>query len=119
MNQTKEVIQYEVLSPWAEADSIPKKGIAPRVTKLEGKTIGLFENQKVSAKPMLNAVEEQLKKRFPSCKFSRYVAPPDTGPGAVSAKEPTAGKEQIASKYKDKFEEWLRGVDAVIAAVGD
>ena len=115
----KENHQYEVLSPWADADSIPKKGITPRVTNLEGKTIGLFENQKVSAKPILTAVEEMLKERYPTCKFSWYVAPPDTGPGAISPKEPTAGKEQIASKYKDKFEEWLRGVDTVVAAVGD
>jgi hypothetical protein len=119
MSTGRSIDQYEVLSPWADADSKPKKGITPRVTNLEGKTIGLFENQKVSAKPILNAVEEKLKERFPTCKFSRYVAPPDTGPGAVSSKEPTAGKEQIASKYKDKFEEWLKGVDTVVAAVGD
>ena len=110
---------YEVLSPWAEADSIPKKGITARLANLDGKTIGLFENHKISAKPMLTAVEEQLKERYPTCKFSRYVAPPDTGPGAVSSKEPNAGIEQIASKHKDKFEEWLKGVDAVVAAVGD
>ncbi len=119
MNTGKANDQYEVLSPWAEADAIPKKGITPRVTNLEGKTIGLFENHKVSAKPILNAVEQQLKERYPTCKFSRYVSPADTGPGAVSSKEPVAGKEQIASKYKDKFEEWLRGVDTVVAAVGD
>jgi hypothetical protein len=119
MNTGKTYNKYEVLSPWSDADYKPKKGITSRVTDLEAKTIGLFENHKVSAKPILSAVEEKLKERFPTCKFSRYVSPPDTGPGAVSSKEPTAGKEQIASKYKEKFEEWLKGVDTVVAAVGD
>jgi hypothetical protein len=105
--------QYEVLSPWAEADSISKKGITPRVTNLEGKTIGLFENQKISAKPILTAIEKELKERFPTCKFSWYVCPQDIGPA------PGPPKRQIDSKYKDKFEEWLKGVDTVVAAVGD
>jgi hypothetical protein len=106
-------MNYEVLSPWADADSIPKKGLTPRVPNLEGKTIGLFENQKVSARPILDAVEKQLKERFPTNKFSRYICPADIGP----SKGPP--KQQIDSKYKDKFEDWLKGVDAVVAAVGD
>jgi hypothetical protein len=105
--------QYEVLSPWGDADLIPKKGITPRVTNLEGKTIGLFENEKSCAKPILNAVKEQLKKRFPTCKFSRYVRPLDTGPASG------VPQEQAESKYKAKFEAWLKGVDTVVAAVGD
>jgi hypothetical protein len=105
--------QYEVLSPWAEADSVPKKGITPRVTDLEGKTIGLFENHKISAKPILSAIARELKERFPTCKFSWYVCPQDIGPAFGPP------KRQVDSKYKDKFEEWLRGVDTVVAAVGD
>ena len=106
-------MNYEVLSPWADADSIPKKGITPRVTSLEGKTIGLFENQKVSAKPILTAVEKQLKERFPTCKFSWFTSPEDIGP----IKGPPT--QLINSKYKDQFEDWLKGVDTVVAAVGD
>jgi hypothetical protein len=105
--------QYEVLSPWADADSIPRKGITPRVTNLEGKTIGLFENHKISAKPILTAVEKELKERFPTCKFSWYVCPPDIGPASGPP------KRQVDSIHKDKFEEWLKGVDTVVAAVGD
>jgi len=106
-------MNYEVLSPWADADSIPKRGLTPRVANLEGKTIGLFENHKITAKPILNAVESQLKERYPTCKFSRYISPQDTGPALGPP------KQQKDSIYKDKFEDWLKGVDAVIAAVGD
>ncbi|MDZ7261746.1 MAG: hypothetical protein ONB05_06540 [candidate division KSB1 bacterium] len=113
MNMAKQNGQYEVLSPWADADSIPKKGITPRVTDLEGKTIGLFENQKTSAKPISTAVTRELKERFPTCKFSWYVCPQDIGPASGPP------KLQIDSKYKEKFEEWLKSVDTVVAAVGD
>jgi hypothetical protein len=106
-------MNYEVLSPWADAESIPKRGITPRLTSLEGKTIGLFENHKITAKPILDAVENQLKERYPSIKFSRYVSPQDTGPAFGPP------KQQKDSIYKDKFEDWLKGVDAVVAAVGD
>ena len=34
--------QYEVLSPWAEVDPIPLRGISPRIKTLAGKKIGLF-----------------------------------------------------------------------------
>jgi hypothetical protein len=66
-----------------------------------------------AAKPILTEVEAKLKERYPTCKFSWYVAPPDTGPTSG------APMEQVESKYKAKFEEWVKGVDAVVAAVGD
>ena len=31
---------FEVLSPWAEVDPVPLKGISPRLKSLEGKKIG-------------------------------------------------------------------------------
>ena len=34
--------QYEVLSPWADVDPIPVRGISPRLDSVEGKKIGLF-----------------------------------------------------------------------------
>lgn len=99
--------QYEVLNPWADVDPGALKGITPRVTDLMGKTVGLFCNNKVAAPPVLAAVEKRLKERFPTLKFSpfRFYQP--------------AVYEVTLSKHKARFEEWLKGVDTVVAAVGD
>ena len=35
MTPSQSVAAYEVLSPWAEADPIPLKGLAPRLDKLD------------------------------------------------------------------------------------
>ncbi len=97
--------EYEVLSPVAEIDPVPIKGISPRMTDLAGKTIGLFDNGKVAASPIRDVVERRLKEKYSGLKFTRFVF-----------------KEHIAvieTKEKARFEEWLKGVDTVIAAVGD
>lgn len=99
--------QYGVLSPWAEADPIPLRSISPRLTSLAGKKIGLFATAKRGSRPILTAVEKELKDRFPSCETSWWV-----GEGAYSIL-------QVEGKNKSRFEEWVKGVDAVVAAVGD
>ena len=98
--------QYEVLSPWAEADPIPLRGISPRLTDLTGKTAGLFRNSKRAAKPTLTLVEEKLKARYPTLEFSPYAFMPNAG--VTETEEWTA-----------RFEEWLKEVDAVILSYGD
>ena len=65
--------EYKVLSPWAEADPIPFKGISPRVDTLEGKTIGLFQNSKRAALPLMNVLEKRLKDKFPTAKFTEIA----------------------------------------------
>jgi hypothetical protein len=97
--------QYEVLSPWAEADPVPIKGILPRVTDLSGKKIGLFTNAKAVAPLILTVVEQKLKERFPTCETSWYHG--------KRQGLPEKGEEKV------KFEEWLKGVDTVILGVGD
>jgi hypothetical protein len=97
---------YEVLSPWAEADPIPFKGLAPRITDLAGKNIGLLCNNKRAAPLILNAAERILKERFPTSKISWFRA----RSFSVSSLEP----DNLA-----RFGDWIRGVDAVVAAVGD
>jgi hypothetical protein len=106
MTANKASASYEVLSPWAEADPIPLKGLAPRVTDLAGKRIGLLCNIKRAAPLILNVTERILKKRFPTSEISWFRA----RSFSVSSLEP----ENLA-----KFEEWINGVDAVVAAVGD
>lgn len=97
--------QYEVLSPWADVDPVSLKGISHRLTDLAGKKIGLYNNPKRASKPMLGIVERRLKERFPTIEFSRFM---------IEVNECIADTE-----YRDKWEEWLKGVDAVVLSYGD
>lgn len=97
--------QYEVMSPWADADPIPLRGIAPRLNTLDGKRIGLFTNDKVAAPLIQNAVERRLKERFPSAIFPRFFR--------------TVNLEVNETPGKNDFEKWVREVDAVILTVAD
>jgi hypothetical protein len=97
---------FEILSPWADADPIPHRAISPRISDLAGRKIGLFCNTKRVANPTLKAVESRLKKRYPSATFSWFF---NTAPNEAIVEQPRKGE----------FEDWLKGVDAVIAAYGD
>jgi len=102
----KRQAQYETMSPWADADPVPVRGITPGLTGLEGRKIGLFANGKRAAVPMLAAVERQLKERIPSAETSWYRCSEFNTP-------------EILTHGKEKFEAWVCGVDAVILSVGD
>ena len=86
---------------------MPSRGITPRLTDLAGKKIGLLANAKRAARPILAVVERKLKERFPSAQISWYFTQYAVGPAEVD------------TENKAKFEDWLRGIDAVVAAVGD
>ncbi len=108
MNTNKTNGQYEVLSPWAEADPIPPRGLtAARLTDLADKKIGLLCNTKRSAHLISAAVERNLKERFPTSEISRYSTLRSVGP------------PEIETEGQTRFEEWIKGVDAVVAAIGD
>jgi hypothetical protein len=98
---------YEVLNPWAEVDPIPLRGLSPRLSNLAGKKVGLSCNSKLASKSILTEIEKKLKERFPTCETSWYI---DSEPYL---------HRQNPRKDKSKFEEWVSGVDAIIAAVGD
>jgi len=97
---------YEVLSPWAEADPVAYRGISPRVGDPNGKAIGLLCNSKRVAPPTLKAVESRLKKQYPKASISWFY---NTVPNETMDQQPRKGE----------FEEWLKGVDVIIAAYGD
>jgi hypothetical protein len=99
-------IQYEVLSPWAESDPIPPRGLAPRLETLAGKKIGLFLNTKRAAKPMAAAIANRLKEKFPTSETSIFASPLST----VILKD---------TKDGDKFVAWVKSMNAVILLVGD
>ncbi len=99
--------QYQVLSPWAEADPIPLRGLsAPRLDTLAGKKIGLFVNYKRAARPIAESVERRLNAMYPDARISYFVSTEWN----VSV---------VETKNKDKFEAWAKDVDAVILSVGD
>jgi hypothetical protein len=106
MTPGKTDVVYEVLSPWAEADPVTLHGLAPRLDKLEGKKIGLLQNSKRAAPGILSVTERLLKEKFPGARMSKFEA----RSFSVSSLEP---------QRKQEFEDWLKGADAVIAAVGD
>jgi len=97
---------YEVLSPWGEVDPIFLRPISRRLSTIENKTIGLFANNKRAASPIQAALEVQLKTQFPSVKISHYVF--------------KGGNREVAgTEYEAGYTDWLKGVDAVVSAVGD
>jgi hypothetical protein len=99
--------QYEVLSPWAEIDPVPRRGISPRLSGLNGKNIGLFTNGKRASHPIQAVIERKLKERYPALNFSYFE--PATGPEA----------DDVEKREKSSLQDWAKGVDAVVLAVGD
>ena len=102
-NGQKESEKYRALSPWAEADPRPLRAISPRPEEIGEKKIGFFVNSKRGAAFITEAVEKRLKEEWPSVKTSRY--------GST-----VANVREIDSPNKDKFVEWVKGVDAVMLA---
>ena len=106
MNVSKPDLRYSVLSPWAEVDPVPLKGIAPRLDDLSGKKIGLFCNFKPAARPVLTAVGDRLRERYPASELIWYDSP-------------VTNVGQLNGAEKVKFDDWLNKVDAAVLAVGD
>jgi hypothetical protein len=102
----KQDIQFEVLSPWADADPIPVRGISPRLDSLAGKKIGLFVNSKRAAMPISKSVDKKLKEMYPDIQTIVF-----------HSTEPNVN--EIETKNRENFTAWVKDVDAVIALVGD
>jgi hypothetical protein len=97
---------YEVLNPWAEVDPVPLRGITPRPGDLAGKKIGLYSNGKRAAALTLTAFETRLKEKVPSAETTWYISTKINTP-------------EILTEGRARFEEWVRGVDAVVLSVAD
>jgi hypothetical protein len=98
---------YEVLSPLGDIDPISLKGISPRLDQLGGKKIGLFCNYKPAARPILRVIENRLKRRYPDCQISWYT------------QELNHPVTKMNKEDRKKFEDWVKGNDGIIAALGD
>jgi len=98
--------QFEVLSPWADVDPIPLRGISPRLQTLSGKKIGIFVNPKRAAMPIAESIIRRLGTMYPDAQTVIYHS---VG----------ANVNEIETNNKEKFMAWAKGVDAAIAVVGD
>jgi hypothetical protein len=98
--------QFEVLSPWADVDPIPLRGISPRIPTLAGKKIGLFVNPKRAAMPIAESIQKRLGAMYPDAQ-------------TVIFRDTEANVSVIETKNKDRFIAWAKGIDAAIAVVGD
>ena len=98
--------EYEVLSPWADADPVPLRGISKRPETLSGAKIGLYSNRKRAAQLTLSAVERQLLEKYPAARTSWYACS-------------TINTPEMLTEGKAKFEAWVGGVDAVVLSVAD
>ena len=93
------ICTYETLGLWAEADPVTPRGLtAERPVDLAGKTIGLFHIWKRASRPILEVLEQELKQRFPSVRFSWYT-------------ETEMNTPEIESRASGKFEDWLKELD--------
>ena len=99
-------IQYETLSPWADVDPRPLKGISPRLDNLSGKKIGLFANYKRAAMPIARSLQVKFRAEYPDSEFSIYHSD-------------QWNVNEIETKNGEKFKKWVEGQDAVILLVGD
>lgn len=97
---------YDVLSPWADTDPVPLRGITPRPKDLSGRKIGLFSNGKRAAALTLAALESRLQEKVPSVETSWYTSTRVNTP-------------EILTEGKARFEAWVGGLDAVVLSVGD
>jgi hypothetical protein len=98
--------QFEVLSPWADADPIPFRGISPRIETLSGKKIGLFVNPKRAALPIAESIQQRLADMYPDAEIIMY-------------RSYGANVNEIETENKEAFTAWAKSLDAAIAVVGD
>jgi hypothetical protein len=98
--------QFEVLSPWADIDPMPLRGISTRIPTLAGKKIGLFVNPKRAAMPIAESIDKRLKTMYPDIQ-------------TIVFHSVGANVNEIETKNKEKFTAWAKGLDAAIAVVGD
>jgi hypothetical protein len=104
--QSPSEIQYQVLSPWAEVDPIPLRGISPRIENLSGKKIGVFVNYKRAARPIGLSLEKRLKSMFPDSEVRFFFSP-------------EWNVLETQTNNRDKFAAWAKESAAVILLVGD
>ena len=63
-----EKVAFEVLNPRGKIEAVPVSPPPPRITDLNGKTIGLYSNSKPGMDNLYTVFEELLKQKYPTVK---------------------------------------------------
>ncbi len=93
------VQQWELINPAGVIKITPIK-IPPRISTLEGKTVGLKWNMKPGGNIFLDRVAELLKEKVPSAKIIKfYEVEPTTVPQSANM-DVADQKARIIAKYK-------------------
>ncbi len=97
---SKEAVQtWELINPSGVIQVTPIK-MAPRISALEGKTVGLKWNAKPNGNLFLNRVADLLKEKVKDVKIIKfYEVEPSTAPQSTS-QEVARQKAQIIARYK-------------------
>src|SRR5262245_28281017 len=106
IKRSKNSMQVQIRSPAADREGSPVPP-APRLTSLEGKTIGLYNNMTGGADVAVERVAEHLSQRYPDVKFERYGG--DLRPGRPALSRGTHIDAEEATRIAAE-------VDAVIGA---
>ena len=88
-------------------DSQEIHALAPRVDELNGKRIGLYDNGKMAAEPVLEVLHGKLETQYPDSTFATH---------AKEVKQDVQDPEKLAAVTKWAREEEL---DVCIGAIGD
>jgi hypothetical protein len=114
-------MEFEVLSPWGEVEAQKPRGLNPRFTNLDGKTVGLFAFFKFYGPAIMGGVQEVLQERFPKTKFSLFHHPgQDPTQAKFNGPFPEIDIEIMKDeKYRDQFLAWLKTVDTVVTGHSD
>ena len=63
-----EKVTLELMNPRGKIEATPATSPCPRITDLDGKTIGLYSNNKPGMDNFYTVFEELLKKKYPNVK---------------------------------------------------
>jgi hypothetical protein len=96
----KEVVQqWELVNP-AGVIKVKPIEVAPRISSLDGKTIGLKWNMKPGGNIFLDRIADLLKEKFPTAKIIKfYEIEPTTVPQSANM-DVADQKAKIIAKYK-------------------
>ncbi len=92
-------------NPTSARGSSDLEPLAKRLDHLEGKTIGLYDNGKMAAEPVLEVYREKLEERHEDIEISELHF---------------AHKREIADPENvERVKDWAEEIDACVGAIGD